>query len=73
MAKEEKMTMEGVVSELLPNRQFRVKLENDHELLAYLGNKIKRTRIQLMKGDVVEMEISTYDLNRGIITNRLTK
>ena len=73
MPKEEKMIMQGVVKENLPNRQFLVKLGNDHILLAYLGNKIRRTRIQLIAGDIVEMEISTYDLDRGIITKRITK
>lgn len=75
MAKEDNLfTMTGKVSKKLPNRQFKVVLdENNHEILTYLGGYLKKTRIQLIEGDKVEVEMSTYDLGRGRITNRLTK
>lgn len=74
MPKEDNLfKMLGTVTEKLPNRQFRVKLdENEHLILTYLGGYLKKTRIQLIIGDKVEVEMSSYDLDRGRIVNRLT-
>ena len=68
--KEEKIEVEGTVTEALPGTQFRVVLENKHEVLAYLSGKMRRYYIRILLGDRVKVEISTYDLTRGRITYR---
>lgn len=70
MAVEEKIEFEGSVEEALPNLMFRVKLDNDHEVLAHLAGKMRRFRIRVLPGDRVRVEISPYDLTRGRITYR---
>ena len=62
--------MEGVVEELLPNTQFIVKLQNDHQILAHVSGKIRLNNIRILPGDKVTVEMSTYDLTRGRITYR---
>jgi len=62
---------EGVIEESLPSATFRVKLENDHEVLAKLSGKMHMNRIMLMPGDKVKLEMSQYDLSKGRITYRL--
>jgi translation initiation factor IF-1 len=62
--------MEGVVTEVLPDQNFRVRLENDHIVLAYATGKMSRFRIRVLVGDLVTVEISPYDLTRGRITYR---
>lgn len=71
--KEEKLEVEGTVVEALPNTQFRVRLDNDHEVLAYLSGKMRRYYIRILLGDRVRVEMSTYDLDRGRITYRYKK
>ena len=74
MAKsEEKLEAKGVVLEALPNTQFRVKLDNDHEIIAYLSGKMRKYYIRIILGDIVTVEMSPYDLNRGRITYRYKK
>ena len=68
--KEQKMEIEGTVIETLPNTFFKVKLDNDHEVLAYLSGKMRRYYIRVLLGDRVLVEISPYDLTRGRITYR---
>jgi len=68
--KEQKMEIEGTVIETLPNTFFKVKLDNDHEVLAYLSGKMRRYYIRVLLGDRVLVEISSYDLTRGRITYR---
>ena len=70
MAEEQKLEIDGEVTEALPNLLFRVKLENDHELLAHLAGKMRRFRIRVLPGDKVRVEVSPYDLNRGRIVYR---
>ncbi len=71
MAKqEEKLTLEGKVIEALPNTTFRVKLENDYEVLAYLSGKMRKYYIRVLLGDRVRVELSPYDLARGRIVYR---
>lgn len=71
MAKtEEKIEVEGVVVEALPNAMFKVKLENDHEVLAYLAGRMKKYYIKVLLGDQVRLELSPYDLTRGRIVYR---
>jgi translation initiation factor IF-1 len=70
MGKEEKIYMEGTVVEALPNTQFRVELDNGHEVLAYLSGKMRRYYIRVLLGDRVRVELSPYDLSRGRIVYR---
>jgi len=62
--------MEGTVQEVLPNTQFRVRLTNGHDVLAYAGGKIRQRRIRVIAGDRVRLEISPYDATRGRINFR---
>ncbi|MDF1500245.1 MAG: translation initiation factor IF-1 [Anaerolineales bacterium] len=71
--KEEKIVMEGTVVEALPGTQFRVELDNEHEVLAYLSGKMRRYYIRILLGDRVRVELSPYDLSRGRITYRYRK
>ena len=73
MAKEEKIEMEGKVIEALPATQFKVELDNGHEVLAYLSGKMRKYYIRILLGDRVKVEISPYDLTRGRITFRYRK
>ena len=61
----------GVVPELLPNATFRVKLENNHEILAHSSGKLRKNRIRVLTGDKVLVEVTPYDLTKGRITFRL--
>jgi translation initiation factor IF-1 len=70
MSKEEMIEMEGTVQEVLPNTQFRVKLTNGMDVLAYAGGKMRMRRIRIIAGDRVSLEISPYDLTRGRINYR---
>ncbi len=60
----------GTVEELLPGATFRIKLENDHEVIAHLAGKMRMNRIRLGVGDEVKMELTPYDLTKGRITYR---
>lgn len=70
MAKEEAIEMEGVVTAVLPDRRFRVALDNGHEVLSTIAGKMGKYRIRVLEGDRVKVEISPYDLSRGRITYR---
>ena len=70
MPKEDKLQFEGEVLESLPNAMFRVKLENDHEMIAHISGKMRMHYIRILPGDRVTVEISPYDLNKGRITYR---
>jgi translation initiation factor IF-1 len=71
--KEEKIEVEGTVVEALPATQFKVELDNGHEVLAYLSGKMRRYYIRILRGDRVRVELSPYDLTRGRITYRYKK
>lgn len=71
--KEEKIEVEGMIVEALPGTQFRVELDNGHEVLAYLSGKMRRYYIRILLGDRVKLEMSPYDLSRGRITYRYRK
>ena len=62
---------EGTIIESLPNAMFRVKLENDHEILAHISGKIRKNFIRILPGDKVRVEMTPYDLTIGRITYRL--
>ena len=70
MGKEEKIQVEGVIKEALPGTQFRVELDNGHEVLAYLAGKMRRYYIRILLGDRVKLEMSPYDLTKGRVTYR---
>ena len=70
MSKQDAIEVEGTVLESLPNAMFRVKLENDHEILAHISGKIRMNFIKILPGDKVTVELTPYDLNRGRITYR---
>jgi translation initiation factor IF-1 len=71
MAKEEgKIQVEGTIIEALPATQFRVRLDNGHEVLAYLSGKMRKYYIRILLGDRVRVEMSPYDLSRGRIVYR---
>ena len=63
--------LEGVILEAMPNAMFRVKLENEHEILAHISGKIRKNFIRILPGDKVRVEMTPYDLTRGRITFRL--
>jgi translation initiation factor IF-1 len=74
MAKDEdKIQVEGTVIEALPGTQFKVRLENDHDVLAYLSGKMRKYYIRILLGDKVRVEMSPYDLTRGRIVYRHKK
>ncbi len=70
MAKEEPLKLDGRVVELLPNANFRVALENGHEIIAHSSGKIIKNRIRILAGDRVEVEMTPYDLSKGRISYR---
>jgi translation initiation factor IF-1 len=65
MAKEEAIELEGVVDEILPGGQFRVRIEGDRLILVYTAGKMRRNRIRTAVGDRVTVELTPYDLTRG--------
>src|SRR3712207_3144478 len=65
MAKEELITFEGLVTEILPDARYRVQLDNGHEVIAYTAGKMKKNRIKTLAGDRVTVEMSPYDLEKG--------
>ena len=70
MAKEDVLEYEGVVLEILPNAMFKVKLDNDHQILAHTAGRMRKHRIRILAGDKVTVEMSAYDLTEGSITFR---
>lgn len=70
MAKEDLIEMSGVVTDVLPDSRFRVKLENGHELIAYTAGKMRKHHIRILAGDKVTLELTPYDLTKGRITFR---
>ncbi|MBN1230911.1 MAG: translation initiation factor IF-1 [Anaerolineales bacterium] len=70
---QDKIKVEGTIVEALPGTQFRVELDNGHEVLAYLSGKMRKYYIRILLGDRVTLEMSPYDLTRGRITYRYNK
>ena len=70
MDKEEAIEVEGTVVEPLPNAMFRVRLKNDHMVLAHISGKMRKYYIRILPGDRVTVEMSPYDLTKGRITYR---
>ena len=70
MAKQESIQVEGTVLETLPNASFKVRIDNDHEILAHISGKMRMHYIRILPGDKVLLELSPYDLSRGRIVYR---
>jgi len=70
MPKEELLEFDGTVTEILPDGNYRVRLDNDHTVLAYMSGKMRKFRIRTGVGDRVIIEMSPYDLDRGRINFR---
>ena len=70
MAKEDIIEVEGTVVEALPNTNFKVELENGHQILAHISGKLRMNYIKILPGDKVKVELSPYDLSKGRITWR---
>ena len=70
MAHKEVIELTGIVIETLPGTQFRVRLENDHEIIAHVAGKMRKHYIRIVPGDSVTVELTPYDLTKGRITYR---
>jgi|TARA_B100001248_G_scaffold165949_1_gene125551 translation initiation factor IF-1 len=70
LAKTKAIEIDGIIEETLPNAMFRVKLENEHVVLAHVSGKMRMHFIKILPGDKVKLELSPYDLTRGRITYR---
>jgi len=73
MPKEDTLTLTGEIIECLPNATFKVKLENDHEILGIISGKIRKFNINILLGDFVDVELTPYDLSKGRIIYRHKK
>ena len=70
MSKKDVIELEGTVIDALPNTMFKVKLENDHEIMAHISGKLRMNFIRILPGDTVTVELCPYDLTKGRITWR---
>ncbi len=70
MSKQDLLEFKGVVTDLLPNAMFRVKLENGHIVTAHTAGKLRKNRIRVLQGDNVTVEMTPYDLTKGRIIFR---
>ena len=70
LTKQDFLEFKGKVTDLLPNAMFRVKLENNHEVLAHTAGKLRKNRIRVLAGDDVLVEVTPYDLTKGRIIFR---
>ena len=71
MAKQNAVEMEGTITESLSNSNFRVELDNGHEIIAHISGKMRMNYIKVLPGDRVKIEMSPYDLTKGRICKRL--
>ena len=70
MAKKDLIKQDGIIEEALSNAMFRVRLENDHQIIATISGKMRMNYIRILPGDKVSVEMSPYDLSRGRIIYR---
>ncbi len=70
MAQEEKIYIDGIITDVLPSDKFKIQLENGAIIIGYISGRIRLNKIRLIEGDKVEMELSPYDLSTGRITYR---
>lgn len=71
MPKEDQIKLMGRVLDTLPNTTFKVELENSHVIVAHISGKMRKHYIRILKGDTVEVEMSTYDIHKGRIVKRV--
>lgn len=71
VAKEEQITADGIIQEVLPNAMFRVKLDQGPIVLGHISGKIRQNKIQILEGDMVRIEMSPYDMTKGRIIFRV--
>jgi translation initiation factor IF-1 len=70
MAKEDVIKMSGTITHVLGNSMFKVQLENEHTVTAYIGGKLRKHTIKILLGDAVDVEMTPYDLTKARITYR---
>ena len=70
MAKDDILELEGIVEEVLPNAMFRVRVNENYLVTTTISGRMRQNRIQILLGDKVNLEVSTYDLSKGRITYR---
>lgn len=70
MSKEDVIELEGVVEEVLPNAMFRIRINENYLVTSVISGRMRQNRIQILLGDRVKLEVSTYDLTKGRITYR---
>ena len=70
MAKEDLLTLDGLIEEILPDGRFRVRLDNDHRVIVYTAGKMRKFRIRTLVGDRVQIEMSAYDMEKGRLVYR---
>ena len=70
MSKEDVIELEGVVEEVLPNAMFRIRVNENYLVTSVISGRMRQNRIQILLGDRVKLEVSTYDLTKGRITYR---
>jgi len=70
MAKQEPIKIDGIITEILPNTNFKVKLKKGHEIIAHISGKMRLNFIRILQGDKVTVELSPYDLSKGRIVYR---
>ena len=70
MAKQSSIEQDGTIMEALSNAMFRVKLQNEHEVIAHISDKMRMNYIKILPGDKVKLEMSPYDLSKGRIVYR---
>ncbi|ABV75487.1 translation initiation factor IF-1 [Rickettsia akari str. Hartford] len=70
MSKDDLIQFTGTILELLPNATFRVKLENDHGIIAHTSGRMRKNRIRILLGDKVTVEMTPYDLTKGRVIHR---
>jgi translation initiation factor IF-1 len=71
MSKDDIIKLDGVITEVLRNTNYRVKLDNfENPILATLSGRMRKNNIKVLEGDTVEIELSPYDLTRGRISRR---
>jgi translation initiation factor IF-1 len=69
--KEDLLELQGLVTEVLPNNTFRVKIETGNDIICYTNGRLRQNKIKIIMGDNVKVEMSVYDLTKGRITYRL--
>ena len=70
MSKKDVIEQDGTIVEALSNAQFRVELENGHQIICHISGKMRMHYIKLLPGDKVRVEMSIYDLTKGRIAFR---